>query len=226
MHATDAYACDVADSAAIDDLGVKHDIVDMMVQIMLDGDVSASWLSGDNHQILPTETQKNTCYALALKTEFSCMEEYGAALAKDILTRHKHISTVTLDMEERIWQRVTVGGLPHNHVFSSAADPTKRTCTLVMQRGSEDRPSLTCGVRDIKLMKTTQSGFSGYIIDQYTNLQPVGSGSATPDRIMCTLLESSWTFSRTPVAGFPATNTAVFDTLLGASYPLAQLLIL
>jgi nucleoside-diphosphate-sugar epimerase len=26
VHATDAYACDVADSAAIDDLGVKHDI--------------------------------------------------------------------------------------------------------------------------------------------------------------------------------------------------------
>jgi hypothetical protein len=35
---------------------------------MLTGDVDASWLTGENHQIVPTETQKNTCYALALQT--------------------------------------------------------------------------------------------------------------------------------------------------------------
>lgn len=195
--------------------GKHHHIHDMMVQVMLEGDVSASWLTGENYQILPTETQKNTCYALALKTEFDCVEVYGTALAKDILARHGHISTVTLDMEERVWQRVEVQGQPHSHVFSSPRDPVKKTCHLVMRRGSERAPEITSGVKDIRLMKTTQSGFQGYIIDQYTDLKPVGSGSTSPDRIMCTEMAADWGFSRSPASGFVAANAAILDTLIG-----------
>lgn len=187
----------------------------MMVQIMLEGDVSKSWLAGDNSQILPTETQKNTCYAIALKADFDCIELYGLALARDILQRHAHIKTVTLDMTERLWDRVMVGGKPHNHVFSAPVDQTKRTCHLVMQRGREDAASLTSGMCDIKLMKTAQSGFAGYIKDEYTNLQPVGGATSTiKDRIMCTLLEASWDYSSIPSVGFPATNAAVFELLV------------
>ena len=40
------------------------------------GDINASWLEGLNHQIVPTETQKNTCYAIALKTDFGCVVYY------------------------------------------------------------------------------------------------------------------------------------------------------
>jgi urate oxidase len=49
----------------------KHDILDMVVQLMLRGDVSLSWTHGDNRQIVPTETQKNTCYAIALQHHFT-----------------------------------------------------------------------------------------------------------------------------------------------------------
>ena len=47
------------------------------------GDVQKSWLSGNNSQIVPTETQKNTCYAIALQHEFDCPEDYATILGKD-----------------------------------------------------------------------------------------------------------------------------------------------
>lgn len=195
--------------------GEKHEIIDMMVKVMLEGAVQASWLTGDNHQILPTETQKNTCYAIALKASFSCLEEYGLALATDLLQRHRHLTSVSLDMVERVWEPVVIGGKAHNHVFSSAADPVKRTCALVMRRGLEAAPCVRSGVRDIKLMKTTQSGFAGFIVDEYTNLQPVGAGTSTPDRIMCTLLEATWEHARAPPGGYGPANAAILATLIG-----------
>ncbi len=66
--------------------GKRHEIVDMVVSIMLEGDVAKSWLTGENSQILPTETQKNTCYAIALETDFRCIEQYALALGRDILS--------------------------------------------------------------------------------------------------------------------------------------------
>jgi urate oxidase len=91
-------------------VGKRHEVIDLMIQIMLDGHVQDSWLTGNNHQILPTETQKNTCarldvaclaastetwfgtgYVAALNNEYDCAEEYAVALANDILRRHTHI---------------------------------------------------------------------------------------------------------------------------------------
>jgi urate oxidase len=161
---------------------------------------------------LPTETQKNTCYANALLNEFDCVEDYGLALGRDILKRHKHIDAVRLELEERLWERVTVSdGGAHNHAFFAHRDPIKRTASIAMSRNAF---SVTAGVADIKLMKTTQSGFKGFIEDKYTNLKPVGEGTASPDRIMCTLLDGTWTYTRRPSRGFSATNAQVLQVLL------------
>lgn len=198
--------------------GARHEVVDLLVQIMLDGDVEASWLTGENHQILPTETQKNTCYVNALNTDYESAEQYGLALAADILERHSHIQTVHLDIEERPWTRVSVTGSggaemqEHNHVFSKSKDPWKLTCSLTVPRGGS--PSVSSGVRDLCLMKTTQSGFAGFIVDEYTNLQPVSPGSKNPDRIMCTELEATWTYGEGKGSGrFKTQNGQILQTL-------------
>jgi urate oxidase len=138
--------------------GPRHSIVDMMIKIMLEGDVAASWLTGDNFQILPTETQKNTCYAIALKTDFSSVEDYALALGRDILARHKWFTKATIDVQERMWERAKVDGKEHNHVFFSANVPIKRTAHVVVHRNGP--AEVVSGVSDIRVMKTTQSGQS------------------------------------------------------------------
>eukprot|EP00052_Salpingoeca_macrocollata_P001317 m.24935 g.24935 ORF g.24935 m.24935 type:complete len:301 (-) comp11284_c0_seq1:316-1218(-) len=191
--------------------GKKHTVIDMQVKIMLEGNVKDSWLTGENHQIVPTETQKNTCYALALQTDFDCAEDYGIALGNDMLARHKHIDRVKLEIAEKKWDRVKVFGSEHNHSFQCAKDATKNTCFVEVTRHGA---TVSSGVCDVNLMKTTQSGFKGFIQDKYTNLQPVGAGSSSPDRIMCTQLTTNWKFSRKPASGYAVANKAIFQTLL------------
>lgn len=189
----------------------KHSITDMMIQIMLEGDVSDSWLRGLNHQIVPTETQKNTCYALALKTDFSSVEDYALALGTDMLRRHTHLSAAKLKITSRTWDRAVVDGKPHNHVFTSSPSPIQSTTYVEVHRSG--KRVVRCGLKSMKLMKTTQSGFDGFIRDEYTNLEPVGAGSKNPNRIMCTEMEADWTFSEV-VPDFNKTNEAIKDSLL------------
>jgi urate oxidase len=98
---------------------------------------------------------------MALKTEFDCAEDYAVALGQDMLARHKHIHVVNIDISERIWERIRVDGKPHSHCFMSAKDPIKRSCSVRVTRTAS--PVVTSGLFDVKLMKTTQSGFAGYI---------------------------------------------------------------
>ena len=88
----------------------------MVVQTTLFGRVEKSWLSGDNSQIVPTETQKNTCYAVATLHTFDCGEDYAEALGRDFLTRHAHLSACEVLVRERRWERVVAaGGVEHEH---------------------------------------------------------------------------------------------------------------
>ena len=45
--------------------GDRHDLRDLAVAIRFEGDYDASFTAGDNREVLPTDTMKNTVYALA-----------------------------------------------------------------------------------------------------------------------------------------------------------------
>ena len=64
-------------------------------------------------------------------------------------------------------------------------------------------------------MKTTASGFQGFIRDKYTDLQPVGDGAANADRIMCSEMTAEWMY-RPGVAidNYATTNEAVTTLLM------------
>lgn len=196
--------------------GEVHTILDMTIQIILTGDVDQSWLKGDNSQILPTETQKNTCYAVAVQNDFDCGEDYAALLGKDILSRHTHLSSATIDVDEARWDRVVNGTTGHNHAFTSPHSPVITTCHVVVIR---DRfapggfsISTSSGVKNIRLLKTTQSGFDGFIVDKYTNLQPTSPSST---RMFSTEMTASWTYgNRRPVEGYSKTKRRVSSLLV------------
>jgi len=190
--------------------GPRHAIHDLTVQILLEGDVLGSWTVGDNSGILPTETQKNTCYAVALETDFASAEEYIHALGADILGRHTHLEQVSIWCTERVWRRVVVDGVEHDHAFVRPVEPEKRTAMLrLSRRGGVEH--LASGICDMVLMKTTQSGFKGFIVDKYTNLQPVGEGTALPDRILCTELSAFWEYGDAAKGALAKKGGAAFD---------------
>lgn len=201
--------------------GEVHSVLDMVVQTTLFGSVQKSWLSGDNSQIVPTETQKNTCYAIALQHDFDCPEDYATMLGKDFLTRHRHLNMVEVRVQSRRWDRVnTTKGDAHNHAFTSCPEPLTATCKVVVSRltgrGNDFSVNVSSGVKNLRLLKTTQSGFEGFIVDKYTTLKPVGSGagSVSSTRMFSTEMTGEWSFSDAPTGGYANANRRIQQLLV------------
>ena len=47
--------------------GDRHDLSDLTVAIRFEGEYAESYSAGDNTDVLPTDTMKNTVYALAAR---------------------------------------------------------------------------------------------------------------------------------------------------------------
>src|SRR2546421_12146864 len=58
-----------------------HDIVDLTVDIQLEGAFDRVYTGGDNRACLPTDTMKNTVYALARQDRIDHVEQFAARLA-------------------------------------------------------------------------------------------------------------------------------------------------
>lgn len=168
-----------------------HDIKEMIVNIQLDGDFETVHTEGDNSMVLPTDTMKNTVYALAKENPCSCIEEFGLFLSGYLLDNNKQVSKVNVKIEEKIWQRiftedkVTGKLIPHNHSFISGGDE-RRTAEI---SHSHDGSLVRSGITGLLVLKTTGSGFENYVKDKYTTLKE------TADRVFSTSIRAVWEYN-------------------------------
>jgi urate oxidase len=162
----------------------RHDLKEITFHIQLEGDFETAHTQGDNTQILPTDTMKNTVYALAKDDKAEQIEEFAVRLADFFVGNNPQVSRARVEAIEQIWNRALVGGKPHAHTFTRGAE--KRT-TLVT--GTRDGTKVESGIDDLVILKTTDSSFEGYVKDPFTTLK-----EAT-DRIFATALKAVWTYS-------------------------------
>uniref|UniRef100_A0A7S4JP02 Uricase n=1 Tax=Paramoeba aestuarina TaxID=180227 RepID=A0A7S4JP02_9EUKA len=163
----------------------KHEVYEMTGYSLLEGPFDRSYTHADNSAIVPTETQKNTFYALSKKYPIDPMERWASLYGRDMLARHEHVQACTVKLERNPFERVVVDGKEHNHVFKAGSGGVRFTTCRVARNGPV---KLTSGFKDLHVMKTTQSGFEGYIQDDYTTLPSTG------DRILSTKIFCEWTF--------------------------------
>ncbi|HET9555834.1 MAG TPA: urate oxidase, partial [Actinomycetota bacterium] len=62
--------------------GDRHELKDLNVGVTLSGDMADVHLTGDNANVVPTDTQKNTVYAFAKEAPVGEIEEFGLRLAR------------------------------------------------------------------------------------------------------------------------------------------------
>ena len=62
-----------------------HQIRDLNVSTSLRGDFADAHITGDQSQVLPTDTQKNTAFAYAKLHGISSIEDYALALGARLL---------------------------------------------------------------------------------------------------------------------------------------------
>ena len=165
--------------------GDWHELQNINVKIAFEGDFDDIHVEGDNSNCLPTDTMKNTVYALAAQTdEIEEIESFGLRLAQHFLSDNEQVSRVSIDIIEHKYTRIPFGGEPHPHSFTKSGGE-KRTTSIRMTR---DETSVESGLEDLTVIKTTKSGFAGFKKDKYTFLPEVD------DRIFCTSVKANWRY--------------------------------
>jgi urate oxidase len=186
--------------------GKVHDVREITVRVALQGAFEESYTRGDNASVLPTDTMKNTVYALARQDPVDRIEGFGLTLARQFL-EHRPVARATIELEECPWTRVVVAGRqgrePHPHAFIRAA--SERWCARVEQDREETR--IESGVTGLRVMKTTGSGFAGFPRDQYTTLQE------TDDRILATDMDAHWRWAEAP-SDYAVSSSLARDAML------------
>lgn len=164
--------------------GDRHDLRDLTVAIQFEGDYDESYTNGDNTGVLPTDTMKNTVYALAGRGPVGEPETFGLALCRHFLDRNSRLGRVRTELAEHPWGRIASGEREHGQAFVRRGPDTRWAAV------TSDRTAavVEAGVRDLVVLKSSRSAFSGFLLDEYTTLPE------TRDRIMATSLTATWRY--------------------------------
>ncbi len=162
----------------------RHELVDLTVGIRLEGEFEEAHVRGDNRDILPTDTMKNTVYALARQVEINAIEDFARTLATHFLPNNPVVSRARVTVREHAWHRIPVQGRPHPHAYIRGSDEADLATVTADTGGTR----VESGIDDLGLLKTTGSAFEGFLRDPYTTLRE------TSDRVLATAMRVRWTY--------------------------------
>ena len=161
----------------------RHEIRDLNVSTSLRGAFADAHTDGDQSQVLPTDTQKNTAFAYAKLHGISSIEDYGLALGRRLVEATPAATEAEVRIEEYAWDRLG----DHSFVRRGGA---VRTCVVTVGR---DSAHVESGVKELVVLNSTDSEFKGFLKDEFTTLPEAD------DRILATSLVATWRHSGTDV---------------------------
>ena len=194
-------------------------IRDWNVSTSLSGDLDGTHLTGDNSKVLPTDSQKNRVYALAKEMGAVEPEAFALELASFFVASQEPITRARISVEEYGWTPIGATG----YSFARSGELVR---TTVVHVDSAAGTAVVSGLKDLTVLNTTASEFSGYPKDAYTTLPE------TKDRILATSVNASWRFRPDAVgagvdwaAAFSQARSTVLLAFAGTySYSLQQTL--
>ena len=164
--------------------GDRRNVKDISVDIQLAGDFDSAHTRGDNSKLLPTDTMKNTVYALAKQAPVGPIEEFALRLAGHFLKNNLQVNDTRIAITEKLWSRIVSKGALHPRAFECSGQERRTTAVYANRQDA----SVNSGVRDLLLLKAGDSAFTGYIKDAFTTLPE------TDDRILATSVEATWRY--------------------------------
>jgi urate oxidase len=183
--------------------GTRHTVTDLTVAVRFDGDYGPSYSDGDNADVLPTDTMKNTVYALAAREPVGEPESFGLGLARHFLDGSPKRTSVRVDLTDHAWRPIAVGGRDHGQAFERRG-AEGRTATV---QASRDKVMVGAGLTDLVILKSARSAFTGYLRDEFTTLRE------TTDRLLATSLTATWHYAEDDLP-FGTIYASVRQTLL------------
>jgi urate oxidase len=174
----------------------RHDLKEITFQILFRGDFTSCYETGDNSKILPTDTIKNTVYALARRHDIVAIEEFAQRLVEHFLRNNAQVADVRVEMTEHLWSRIAPAAFTR--------ESQKRTALVTGTRAGIE---IEAGIDDLVILKSAGSAFEGYIKDSYTTLKE------TKDRIFATAVRAAWRYAPAKV-DFNARWESIRHTIL------------
>jgi urate oxidase len=156
--------------------GERHALTDLNVSVSLSGDLAATHLTGDNADVLPTDTMKNTVYAFAKEHGVGEPEEFALLLARHFVATQAQVRAARVTIEAYGWERLG----PHS--FQRQGGHTRTASVTV----TVEQEQVVSGVAGLVLLNSTGSEFHGFPRDRYTTL------GETSDRILATAVDARW----------------------------------
>ena len=180
-----------------------HEIWDLDIRVTLEGDFEAVYVVGDNTDVLATDTMRNTCYALARDHLTGSIEDFGLVLVDHFLEAGPTVTGCRVEITQFLWDRIEVDGEPHEHSFVRGRGE-RRASVSGDESGARQ---VEAGMGDVYVLKTTNSGWEGFLRDRYTTLPD------TNDRILATIVTARWWYGTTGV-DFDGLWHGVYDQTL------------
>ena len=135
----------------------------VQVETRLESDMEAAYLDGDNTGMTATDTQKNSVYYVVKHDKPETAMGLALGVAKLMLDRYARVSGVRVRVIERPWVRAD----GHRHGFVLQEGDGDREAVVVKRRSSV---SASAGVIGMTVLKSTQSGYEGFLRDDLTLL--------------------------------------------------------
>jgi urate oxidase len=181
-----------------------HELFEFDVAVQLQGEFTAAYTEGDNRNVIATDTMKNTVYVVAKEKPFDFVEQFALILVGHFLETYHQVSAAEVVIHQSNWSRVHVDGKAHHHAFVNGGTQL-RYARANASRGVA--ATLTGGVRNLQVLKTTGSEWANFHADRYRTLKDAH------DRIIATRVDADWTFNRTHVQFFTA-YYAITDAII------------
>jgi len=192
----------------------RHEISEYTVNTVLWSDAYEKvFTQEDNSDLVATDTQKNTVYIVAKRTDASSPEQFAIDLCTHYLKEYPILSQVSAEVTEVPWRRAVVEGSVHDHGFEHPGNEQYHGL-VVMTRGKAEDGSPTdnhttvveSSIKHMVVLKTTQSGFENFHRDQYTLLPNC------TERCLSTELSCTWTYTN-PAAPAATGIASSFSTM-------------
>jgi len=175
----------------------RHDVVEYNVCALVEGKIETSYTQADNSCVVATDTIKNTVNVLAKTSPYVLNPAlFALHIGLHFVTKYDHLSKSVVTVEQLKWSRIPVGDnkTPHKHAFVRDGDEKVVVKVEVDASQGKDiiKGSVTTGLKDLLVLKSSGSAFENFHEDEFTTLVPVS------DRILSTTVDCECVLSMPP----------------------------
>jgi urate oxidase len=168
--------------------GDRHDARDLTVGCRFEGDFANAFVDGKAAGLLPGEALKSLVHATARQHAGAEIERFGLALCERLLGGHPRLTRARVDITERPWNRLEVGGKLQGQAFL-AGTPERRTAAIT---SNGQQVAVVSGIEHLTVMRT--SGLAPARSRPGDEADPSGVDDGL-QRLLVATLSARWTYT-------------------------------